>query len=265
MMAWLGSHARALLLLPWLGLILGLLISGGYLDYVAEWHFYIQVLALAILAFTFVGELINTGLTQAGAQVHAPGGDHAGHFHGPRLSLTLVLAHLIPIVLLLAVGLSASGLRPGSPEQMGVASGSAVQNHAGTRPQQFTPDGYLRSDIFKLYGDVAKGGELPPKVQLVGQIHAVTPEKLQNIPAPLREVGVRYFLYRFLISCCAADARPISLGLVLKEPLKQDRAAWFQIKGRPFSPGGNKGLIALEVHDLAKTAKPKNPYLSGLF
>ena len=73
MRTWLKAHGRALILLPWIGLLCGLLISGGYMDYVAEWHYYLQIIALALLGFTFVGELIRSSLAQVMGRRHGPG------------------------------------------------------------------------------------------------------------------------------------------------------------------------------------------------
>ena len=262
MKEWLRYHGRALLLLPWIGLILGMLVSGAYKNYVADWHLYLQVLALALLVFTFIGELIGQSLARVAQHAHGPG---CGHVHQPPPappSKTLILAHLVPLVVFLAVGPPTLGLQPKAGDRLAAINGKEAAPPKNTGSQRFTPDGYLITDILKMIRGATKHGNLPSKVALVGQLYAMPPDRMDNIPPKLREKGVKSFLYRFLMVCCAADARPISVALINPSALQAEKKTWFEMKGRPVIIKDNKKkYVAFEVHSVKQVPRPKKPYL----
>lgn len=264
MRQWLRYHGRALLLLPWIGLILGMLISGQYKNYVADWHIYLQILALALLSFTYIGELIGQSLAKAAQQSHSHDCTYAQPQPAP-LSKTLILAHLVPLALFLSVGPPSLGLQPNSGDRLGTLNERAAAPKEEPSAKRFTPDGYLITDIMKLIQGATKEGGLPSKACLVGQLYIMPPDKMENIPPKLREKGVNSFLYRFLMTCCAADARPISVALINAGDLQTQRETWFEVKGRPVIIEDQKKYVAFEVHTIEQVPRPKEPYLLATF
>ena len=261
-MAWLKTHASALLLLPWIGLLLGLLLSGAYLDYVADWHLYLQIIALALLCFTFIGEVIRASLAQA--QLHEPGCGHEHHAHGSPVRPGLVLAHLVPMIMLLAVGSPQLGLEPDLESSMAYESSALIKPPAASKPK-FTEDGYENTDIMRLHLGYKENKTLPAKVAMLGQIYRMSDNELQKDAAGLRDKGVESYLFRFLMVCCAADARPLSVGLLFEKPMQVDQQAWIEVKGQPVIIEGASKFIVLKVHELKQVPKPPDPYLFSLF
>lgn len=266
MREWLRYHGRALLLLPWVGLILGMLVSGAYKNYVATWHIYLQILALALLGFTFIGELIGQSLKRVAQQAHGPDCGHTHQSQPAPLSKTLILAHLVPLVLFLAVGPPTLGLQPNSGDRLAAFNGKTAAPEEKPGSQRFTPDGYLITDILKIIRGANKPDSLPSKVSLVGQLYVMPPDNMGNIPPKLREKGVKSFLYRFLMTCCAADARPISVALINLGTLQAERKSWFEVKGQPVIIEDNKKkYVAFQVHSVKQVPRPKEPYLMVTF
>lgn len=265
MRQWLRFHGRSLLLLPWIGLILGMLISGAYKNYVADWHVYLQVLALVLLSFTYIGELIGQSLARAAQQGHSHDCAHAEHPQPAPLSKTLILAHLVPLALFLAVGPPSLGLQANSGDRLGTYNERPSATEENSNAPRFTPDGYLITDILQMIRGATKEGNLPSKVRLLGQLYVMPPDRMDNIPPALRAKGVRSFLYRFLMTCCAADARPISVALINAGDLQTERDTWFEVKGRPVIIKDQKKYVAFEVHAVRQVPRPKEPYLIATF
>ena len=259
----LRTHGRAYLLLPWIGWILGLAVSGGYRDYVAGWHIYLQVLGLVILGFTFIGEVIRGSLAQAG-QVHGPDCAHGEHAHS-RLSLTLVLAHLVPMVLYLAVGPATLSLQPQAGGGLESVVGDSPPVPSQPPPQKLDQEGYLITDLAKLNGQLLRRESLPPKVRVVGQIFTFPPDQLEKIPPEVRELGVRSYFFRFVMTCCAADARPVAAALLDESRVQGESETWFELKGQPMIIEGQKDYLALRADKLKQVPKPADPYLFSFF
>ena len=264
MRAWLQTHGRALLLLPWIGFILGLLISGAYTEYVARWHIYLQITALGLLGFTFAGEVIRARLARAGGDLPGQHCGHEHHSHGAPVRPALVLAHLAPMLVFLAVGPLQLGLDPDLDRPTDVANLGQLGNpEKASTP--YTQDGYEKTDLLRLHQGYADKKELPQKVWLLGQYYSLSDEELSKDTTGLKEKGVKSYLFRYLMVCCAADARPLAVGLLTDKPLELGRQAWVEVKGRPVILQGDKPFMALKLHHIKQVPKPKLPYIYALF
>lgn len=259
----LRTHGRALLLLPWIGLILGLLFSGGYTDFVADWHAPLQVVALALLVLAFIGEMIRSTLDREMDLGHGPGCDCGHHDHGSRPTLTLVLAHLAPMILYLAVGPPLLGLRPELKTPPKLIAGPGLDQKEEAKPE-FTADGYLITDLARLHRGWVENQKLPPLVVVQGQFYRLSEADLERDVSGLAAVGVRSFLFRYTMTCCAADARPVAVGLLAEREPEADQQAWLEIKGEPMIIQGKQRSIGLEIHSAKQIPKPADPYLMTL-
>jgi hypothetical protein len=263
MIAWLKDHGRALLLLPWIGLILGLLVSGAYTEYVAHWHLYLQITALLLLAIAFVGEIIRSSSAQAAHHCHDPGcGCEAPHT--APLGLNLVAAHLVPLALFLVVGPPMLGLNPDVDKTAGMEKVPLLSGTSRQEPQ-FTEDGYENTDLLKLHRDYHEKKRLPEKIALVGQFYRMSEKDLAKNLAGLPDEGIKCILFRFIMTCCAADARPLSVWIKSEEPLDVESRVWLELKGKPFILKGKSDFLALKLHKYQKVPKPGNPYLLAFF
>ena len=72
-------------------------------------------------------------------------------------------------------------------------------------------------------------------------------------------------LARIVLSCCAADGRPIKLGLSGRAPIDVPADTWVELVGTYTSrtakdPVNNVDVAYLEVKTWREIAQPKQPY-----
>lgn len=69
-------------------------------------------------------------------------------------------------------------------------------------------------------------------------------------------------LYRFAITCCIADARPVAVLLVGELPPTLTEDAWVRVVGRiRMEHLGGVAMACLHLEEVAPTPSPRNPYL----
>lgn len=74
--------------------------------------------------------------------------------------------------------------------------------------------------------------------------------------------GNGWLLYRFVISCCAADAQPVAVMLTGEMATNWTDDAWVRATGRfTLRPDQPRPVPILELGALAPLEKPRNPYL----
>ena len=74
--------------------------------------------------------------------------------------------------------------------------------------------------------------------------------------------GNGWLLYRFVISCCAADAQPVAVMLTGDIATNWTNDAWVRATGRfTLRPDVPRPVPILELGALAPMDKPRNPYL----
>ena len=74
--------------------------------------------------------------------------------------------------------------------------------------------------------------------------------------------GNGWLLYRFVISCCAADAQPAAVMLTGEMATNWTNDAWVRATGRfTLRPDEPRPVPILEVGALDPMQKPRNPYL----
>lgn len=74
--------------------------------------------------------------------------------------------------------------------------------------------------------------------------------------------GNGWLLYRFVISCCAADAQPAAVMLTGEMASNWTDDAWVRATGRfTLRPDEPRPVPILELGALAPMKKPRNPYL----
>ncbi|NJM69417.1 MAG: TIGR03943 family protein [Scytonema sp. RU_4_4] len=71
-----------------------------------------------------------------------------------------------------------------------------------------------------------------------------------------------FFLARFVITCCAADAYPVGLPVKLKESREQfPPDTWLEVEGQMVTENlANKRQLTIDATSLKKIPQPKNPY-----
>lgn len=264
MRALIARHGRALLLAPWI-ILVGVMLAGGYYTYyVAAWHGWLQVAGLGLLVLCLLG-----AWGRGGGPAPACG---CGHDHGPETrpgpSWPLLAVQWAPLFVFLAMGptslsLTSTGL--GGQEAQTQANAPHTPVNPLTTPLDEAPprfvDGYRELTLLELHKLYLDTGQLPDKVQVVGRGYVLSPSELANLAEDQRANKVGAFLYRFVISCCTADARPASV--VLRGPgegqVRTD--SWYQARGHPVVLPGPSRSLAIELDELKEIPAPDPPYI----
>ncbi|MBD2094407.1 TIGR03943 family protein [Trichocoleus sp. FACHB-591] len=87
--------------------------------------------------------------------------------------------------------------------------------------------------------------------------------KVQGFVIHAPELPEQYFLLsRFVITCCAADAYPVSLPVKLKESRKDYPVdTWLEIEGQMITEDlAGKRQLTIQPKSIKKIPEPKNPY-----
>ena len=165
----------------------------------------------------------------------------------PRAALSTVVL-LLPVVLIAvsppsSLGTYAAGRRAG------LLSGGAVAASADSiakgRVSLADVAGALRSDA-AMRALVERAGS---PVEFVGFV-----DRTGGMPAD------EFYLTRFLVTCCAADAVSLRVRVVGAPPddLKQDQ--WVRIDGRVYPLGGE---VLVHASAVTPVQRPEKPYLNG--
>jgi uncharacterized membrane protein YcgQ (UPF0703/DUF1980 family) len=232
---------RALQALCWLA-FLGLVLLGGHAEtYIAAWQFWLVLGALIVLGLGIV-----IGLT-AGAE-H----DHEGHDHDEP-SWVETGVHALPLLLFIAIGPTALGSHTLS--ETGQLDASRFAPAAPVEP--IVVDGYQRTDLLALRHDPFLDGGKIDLIARLGELAEQTTRKNRPGAAP----ATRPVLFRHVISCCAADGRPIYAWLNDPPPANLSLDTWVHIRGtvNARETGGVIPVITAELIEVIPA--PKQSYL----
>lgn len=203
--------AQAVTLLLLGGTLAKLVLGGGYLRYVRTWMAVPLLVTAATLVALAVLTLVAEARARAAGRPSAPDDGH-GHDHGPdgaRIGWLLVVPALA--VLLLAP--------PGIGSYTAGRTGTALQPPSGGYPP--LPAGNPVPLPVLDYADRAvfdHGRTLGTRpVVLTGFITTAGPGRL--------------YLTRMVITCCAADARPVKVRLAGDIPATLTANTWLQATG----------------------------------
>ena len=232
---------QILLLAAMLGLLLRLLARGEYVYYVKPGLLPALIAAAIVLALMLLF-VVKDAWSAAGAEAH-DGHDHHGHDHGGHDHAEPLAALLLALPLLVVLTVAPSPLGAYSATR-GTGGAQPVERSfaplpAGDPVELAVPEFVERAQSDD--GSTVAGRE----VRLVG---FVTP----NPDGP-------WWLTRFVVSCCAADATAYRVVARGGPPLEAD--TWVALTGHWVrSAGAPDGIPTLQVveHELAQP--PTNPY-----
>jgi uncharacterized membrane protein YcgQ (UPF0703/DUF1980 family) len=99
------------------------------------------------------------------------------------------------------------------------------------------------------------------RVQVVGRLMLPTPDDLKHLPPDVDPKDLKVLAYRYLVTCCAADAQPV-ISILKNQPLDGLKADdWVTITGQWLPPKGLGDMSAIVVEKLEPAAAPKDPFL----
>jgi uncharacterized membrane protein YcgQ (UPF0703/DUF1980 family) len=99
------------------------------------------------------------------------------------------------------------------------------------------------------------------RVEVIGRLMIPTQEEIDQVPPGVDRAELKLMLYRYVMTCCAADASPAFIVLLGREPdgLKVDD--WVKITGT-WIPAANFGdMVKLTVDSLTVIPQPAQPFL----
>lgn len=100
------------------------------------------------------------------------------------------------------------------------------------------------------------------KVETVGRILVPTAEDLKKVPADVDTSEMKLMLYRFHMTCCAADARPVFIILLGHDTKGLENETWAKVTGRWVPAPGLGDMAKVVVEKLEIVPPPAEPYIS---
>lgn len=210
------SPLRALQASCWLA-FLGLILLGGHAGtYIASWQHGLVMGSLLVLALGLVIGLV------AGRGHRHDGHDHDDHGHASS-SWIETGVHALPLLIFLGVGPTSLG-----SQALGVSGMPTSMPFAQAPPTVPTlVDGYARTDLLALRHDPFLDGGKVEILARLGELAEQTTRKHRTGPAPTP----RPILFRYVISCCAADGQPVYAWLKDPPPVGLALDTWVRVRG----------------------------------
>jgi uncharacterized repeat protein (TIGR03943 family) len=252
-------HGLILLLVG--GALLKITITGDYVRYVkAGLRPYLVAAGIVLVAVAVVSLLSRAGARRAGSDDHGAGsddhedgsddghGDDDGHGHRPgRGWLDVAWLLVLPMTALLLVAPSALGSYSASRSgtALGVAQSSDFPPLPSGDPVRVSVLDYASRAVFDHGRSLADR-----QVTLSGFL--------------LAQPG-GWYLTRMVITCCAADAQPIKVGLTGSVPGGLSANEWLEVTGQYTAKVDHDGVNGetipyLDVASTRPVAAPKQQY-----
>jgi uncharacterized repeat protein (TIGR03943 family) len=224
-----------------------MIIGGGARSYLAPWNTKIVAVGGALLAAIFILSFIRP--------VHS-------HGMGKRVNFEewiITGSHFIPLALFVIVG-------PTMPN-FATMRHAAFMPYAPTKqsdessPIKAKPGEYLSVSIADLRSAPERYEGEP--IEALGIVHVLGDEERGSLPSSAAGKNIQVLLYRYVITCCVADAVPLSAVLGDVEPKNVKEDAWCKVRGHAHYEGGELNVPFIKVESIEPVPTPPNPYLSG--
>jgi uncharacterized repeat protein (TIGR03943 family) len=240
-----NRQAQAVVLLLVGGAVLRSSLTDMYLRYVKQGLRPLLIVAGALLVIAAIMTLWYEFRGAKARDDRSDGDDHGpGHSHEPWVAWLLIL----PVFALLLV----------APQ----ALGSYAASRNGTALQQV-------SDFPPLPpGDPAKISMLDYASRAVfDEGRSIGDRKVQLTGFVLKGADGKPYLARMILTCCAADARPVKVGLAGQVPTDLKPDTWFEVTGRYTKKSvkddiNGETIPYLDVVDFQRVTAPNEQYES---
>ena len=253
-----SSIDRLILCIAWVTYLLMVIGSGGLASFLASWQHGLVIGATGAFVLLMLGSWLGTETGTSTPDTH----QH--ETKSPTDQLIHTLVHCLPLFLISALGVTSLGGHAFTFSATPSASLEAAQSNppTGNNPlADLTPkDLALRQlTIADVY---ASKMVLPAEIDVVCMIYRPTDADYARLPGSLTREAVPLLLYRYQITCCAADASPIFLALNGLDPLKFPNDTWVTVKGRLAPPTPPNNIGSLAVISVEPVSTPSEQYLS---
>lgn len=291
------NPARLVQSIGWMAFLAAMLVGGGYASYIAAWQQWVLIAATGL----FGGLVLIDALVNRAHDHHDH--DHHDHDHGNATDQWVqTLVHLLPLFLFLTLGVTTLGSQPivdfKKPAPMSVLTSRHAADDkpvAAVTPAPTPPPASSNTPIpppVLLDGptpaeplvepDAAKDPAIPaavplplmelyyPKkhpgvtrVEIIGRLMIPTQEEIDKVPPEVDRADLKLLLYRYVMTCCAADAAPVFVVLRGRDvgDLKVDD--WVKITGTWIPAPGLGDMAKIDVDSLTIIEQPAEPFLQA--
>lgn len=285
------NPARLVQSIGWMAFLAVLLAGGGYASYIAAWQQSVLIAATAVFGLLVLADAV--------INRHGDGHGHEHHDHGstPMTDQWVqTLVHLLPLFLFLTMGVTTLGsqsvaslTRP-APVSVLTSRHATTPAATSTDPGSTTPS--IRTAAPTTLPDAPTPAEplalppaagdpaLPPAVPLplmdlyfpgkhvgvtrietIGRLMIPTPEEVAQVPPEVDRDDLRLLLYRYVMTCCAADAQPVFVVLRRQDPSGFAVDDWVSVTGTWIPAAGQGDMAKIEVDSLRRIEQPAEPFL----
>ncbi|MCX5759753.1 MAG: hypothetical protein NTU83_14865, partial [Candidatus Hydrogenedentes bacterium] len=230
----LHTHLR---LAAWVILLLVMIVGGFERYYVTGWNTPILAVAAVGLAILFTAGLLEPSRREPAERGIA--------------AWMETIAHYLPLILFLTLG-------PTIPAMGRLSKFDYTARGVSNIPVQ-TGSGPLSVSLLDLHASHTRLDGL--SIEVIGTGHLLSETDRKALPPSAAHRDVRAILYRYMITCCAADATTVSAVLndVDAAAIREDQ--WYRVRGRAqyVAEGFNVPFIAVDM--IEPIEAPHNPYL----
>lgn len=101
------------------------------------------------------------------------------------------------------------------------------------------------------------------RVEIIGRLMIPTQEEIDKVPPEVDRADLKLLLYRYVMTCCAADAAPVFVVLRGRDvgDLKVDD--WVKITGTWIPAPGLGDMAKIDVDSLTIIEQPAEPFLQA--
>jgi uncharacterized membrane protein YcgQ (UPF0703/DUF1980 family) len=276
--------SRLMQCIVWMAFLSCMLMNGTYKTYIIGWQGWVLISATAIFAI-----LVLFNALFPTAHDH----EHHDHDHGAPLDRWLhTVVHMLPLFLFLVMGTTSlssqqirhlthpaprSALRADqfTPEITAPSLPTTAQPSAlppsldePTPPDPTLPVVKNENEIvapviplplIELY--YPKKHQTVERVETIGRLMIPTADELASTPADFDRADLTALLYRYVMTCCAADASPTFVVLRNYTPPPELKDAWVKVRGSWIRPPNLGDMAKIVVESVEAVPEPKEPYL----
>jgi uncharacterized membrane protein YcgQ (UPF0703/DUF1980 family) len=101
------------------------------------------------------------------------------------------------------------------------------------------------------------------RVETIGRLMIPTQEEIDKVPPEVDRTDLKLLLYRYVMTCCAADAAPVFVVLRGREPSDLKVDDWVKISGTWIPAPGLGDMAKIEVYSLTIIEQPAETFLQA--
>jgi len=250
---------RFLLCLAWIVYLAVIIASGGLGSYLASWQHGLVFAATMAFALLMVGAWWGTAAV--------PQENHRREEQKPFDQLIQTLVHCLPLFLISGLGITSLGGHalnlstimapeniPTTEAPLDPASGN--QPLANLTAKDLSLRDLTIADVY------TKNLKLLGEMTVIGMLYRPNDADYERLPGSLTRAAVPLLLYRYQITCCAADATPIFLALLGFDPQKYPNDTWVRVTGRITPPQPPNNIGTIQATEVITVSPPSEQYLS---